>query len=50
MTPLSEAVIQARGQGGDRQAPSNDVILVTGNGGILDHHGTLVVSPHAKGR
>jgi acetyl-CoA acetyltransferase len=50
MTPLSEAVIQARGQGGDRQAPRNDVVLVSGNGGILDHHGTLVVSPHAKGR
>jgi len=48
MTPVSEAVIQARGQGGDRQAPRNDVILVSGNGGILDHHATLVVSPHAK--
>jgi acetyl-CoA acetyltransferase len=48
MTPLSEAVIQARGQGGDRQAPRNDVTLVSGNGGILDHHATLVVSPHAK--
>jgi acetyl-CoA acetyltransferase len=50
MTPLSEAVIQARGDGGDRQAPRNDVILVSGNGGILDHHSTLIVSPHAKGR
>src|SRR5436190_16343843 len=45
MTPLSEAVIQARGQGGDRQVPDHDVVLVSGNGGILDHHGTLVVSP-----
>ncbi|GAB3688046.1 thiolase [Actinocorallia lasiicapitis] len=50
MTPLSEAVIQARGQGGARQAPRNDVILVSGNGGILDHHSTLVVSPHPKGK
>ncbi len=50
MTPLSEAVIQARGQGGDRQVPRNDVILVSGNGGILDHHSTLLVSPHARGR
>jgi acetyl-CoA acetyltransferase len=50
MTPLSEAVIQARGDGGDRQAPRNDVILVSGNGGILDHHATLIVSPHPKGR
>jgi acetyl-CoA acetyltransferase len=49
MTPLSEAVIQARGHGGDRQAPRNEVILISGNGGILDHHATLVVSPHAKG-
>jgi acetyl-CoA acetyltransferase len=49
MTPLSEAVIQARGDGGERQAPSNDVILVSGNGGILDHHSTLIVSPHRKG-
>jgi acetyl-CoA acetyltransferase len=48
-TPLSEAVIQARGDGGERQAPSTDVILVSGNGGILDHHSTLIVSPHRKG-
>src|SRR6201995_5016592 len=45
-TPLSEAVIQARGDGGDRQAPSADMILISGNGGILAHHGTLIVSPH----
>ncbi len=45
-TPLSEAIIQARGDGGDRQSPAADVILVSGNGGILAHHGTLVVSPH----
>ncbi|MEV5571581.1 thiolase family protein [Spirillospora sp. NPDC052269] len=48
MTPVSEAVIQARGDGGDRQAAS-DVILVSGNGGILDHHATLILSPHRKG-
>jgi acetyl-CoA acetyltransferase len=47
-TPLSEAVIQARGDGGARQAPHTDVILVSGNGGILDHHGTLVLSPHRR--
>ncbi len=45
MTPLSEAVIQARGQGGERQAPRHDVIVVSGNGGVLDFHSTLVVSP-----
>jgi acetyl-CoA acetyltransferase len=43
MTPLSEAVIQARGQGGDRQVPKHDTVLVSGNGGILDHHSTLVL-------
>ncbi|MEV7970898.1 thiolase family protein [Sphaerisporangium sp. NPDC088356] len=48
MTPLSEAVIQARGQGGDRQAPEHDLVLVSGNGGVLDHHSTLVLSPHAR--
>jgi acetyl-CoA acetyltransferase len=48
MTPLSEAVIQARGDGGERQVCKNDVVLVSGNGGILDHHSTLIVSPHRK--
>jgi len=43
MTPLSEAVIQARGDGGARQAERHDVILVSGNGGVLDHHATLVL-------
>lgn len=49
MTPLSEAVIQARGHGGARQAPRNDVVLVSGNGGILEHHSTLVLSPLREG-
>jgi acetyl-CoA acetyltransferase len=44
MTPLSEAVIQARGQGGDRQVPEHELVLVSGNGGIFDHHATLVLS------
>jgi acetyl-CoA acetyltransferase len=47
MTPLSEAVIQARGQGGERQAPAHDVVLVSGNGGVLDHHATLVLGSEA---
>lgn len=46
MTPLSEGIIQTRGQGGERQAAKRDIVLVTGNGGILDHHSTLVLSPH----
>lgn len=48
MTPLSEAVIQARGEGGQRQIDDNEVILVSGNGGVLDFHSTLIVSPHPK--
>jgi acetyl-CoA acetyltransferase len=46
MTPISEAVLQARGQQGERQVASNDLVLVTGNGGVFNHHGTLLLSPH----
>ncbi len=46
MTPISEAVIQVRGQGGERQAP-NDLVLVSGNGGLFSHNATLLLSPHA---
>ncbi|MEE8421366.1 MAG: thiolase family protein [Dehalococcoidia bacterium] len=48
MTPVSEAVIQVRGQGGERQVPKNDCVLVSTQGGILDHHATLILSPHAS--
>jgi len=43
MTPLSEAVIQARGQAGQRQRPRAELVLVSGNGGVLDYHSTLVL-------
>jgi acetyl-CoA acetyltransferase len=43
MTPLTEAIIQVRGQGGERQVDPHEVALVSGNGGILDHHATLVL-------
>ncbi|AMO63875.1 acetyl-CoA acetyltransferase [Mycolicibacterium phlei] len=43
MTPLHEAVVQARGQGGERQVENHDRVLVSGNGGILDYHSTLVL-------
>ncbi len=46
MTPISEAVIQTRGQGGERQVPKHDVVLVSGNGGVLNYHGCLVLSPN----
>jgi acetyl-CoA acetyltransferase len=47
-TPLSEAVVQARGQGGARQVPKNDYVLVSGNGGILNFHSTMILSRHAS--
>ncbi len=43
MTPVAEAIIQARGQGGERQASQHDIVLASGNGGVLDHHATLVL-------
>lgn len=48
-TPLSEAVVQARGQGGARQVPRNDFVLVSANGGILNYHSTIILSRHATG-
>ncbi|MGD9895375.1 MAG: thiolase family protein, partial [Dehalococcoidia bacterium] len=50
MTPLSEGVIQARGQGSERQVPKHDVVLVSCQGGVLDYHGCLVLSPHPSVR
>ncbi len=45
MTPLSEAVIQCRGQAGERQARRHDTVLVSGSGGRpWDYHSTLVLS------
>jgi acetyl-CoA acetyltransferase len=44
MTPVSEAIIQLRGEGGARQAAKHDVALVSGNGGVLSTHSTLVLS------
>ena len=46
-TPLSEAIVQARGQGGERQVAKNDLILVSGNGGVLSYHSTTILSKHA---
>lgn len=46
MTPLSEAVIQCRGDGGARQVARNDIVLVNGSGGRLEYHAALIMSPH----
>lgn len=43
MTPLSEAVIQLQGNGGERQLADPRYILVTGNGGVLSYHGCLIL-------
>jgi acetyl-CoA acetyltransferase len=48
MTPMSEAIIQARGEGGERQVERHDVVLVSGNGGTLDYHATAVLSPQPR--
>jgi acetyl-CoA acetyltransferase len=45
MTPIAEGVAQARGTAGERQVPKHDVVLVSGNGGLLSTHATLVLSP-----
>lgn len=42
-TPVIEAVVQARGQAGARQVDQADVVMVSGNGGVLEHHATLVL-------
>jgi acetyl-CoA acetyltransferase len=42
-TPLTEAVEQLRGQCGERQIKDPEFILVSGNGGILQTHSTLVL-------
>jgi acetyl-CoA acetyltransferase len=44
MTPVSEAVIQMRGEGSTRQVPNAKVALVSGNGGILSTHSTLILT------
>lgn len=46
MTPVSEGILQARGTAGERQVATHDVVLTSGNGGILDYHSTLLMSPN----
>lgn len=48
MTPLAEAIVQARGSAGERQVARHDVVAVSGSGGRLDQHATLVLSPQAS--
>lgn len=46
MTPVAEAIVQVRGEGGRRQVPNHELGLVSGNGGILSTHSSLVLSSH----
>ena len=48
MTPISEAVIQVRGEGGGRQVARHDLGLVSGNGGVLSTHPTLLLGREAR--
>jgi acetyl-CoA acetyltransferase len=43
-TPLSEAVIQTRGQAGARQVDDHDHVLVSGNGGTFNFHASTILS------
>ena len=47
MTPMAEAIVQTRGSAGERQQEKHDLVLLTGNGGILDPHASLLLSPNA---
>jgi acetyl-CoA acetyltransferase len=47
MTPIAEAVVQMRGEAGARQVNKHEVGLVSGNGGILSTHSTLVLGASA---
>jgi acetyl-CoA acetyltransferase len=49
-TPLAEGIVQARGQGGERQVPRHDHVLVSGNGGVLNFHSTTILSRHEGGQ
>ena len=48
MTPLAEAVWQARGQAGERQCARHRLVMVTNEGGWFDHHACLLLSPDRR--
>ncbi len=49
MTPLMEAIDQLRGTAGARQVDRHATAIVSGNGGVLDHHGTVVLGAPEQG-
>jgi acetyl-CoA acetyltransferase len=44
MTPISEALIQLRGEGGERQVDGAELALAHNHGGILNYHACAVLS------
>jgi len=44
-TPLSEGIMQARGAAGERQVAQRDHVMVSGSGGFLNYHSTVILSP-----
>ena len=50
MTPVSEAILQARGHAGERQCRKHEIVLATNDGGRFDHHACLIMSGTARSR
>ena len=44
---LTECWWQLRGEAGERQVAKNDIVLASGNGGVLNFHSTTILSKHA---
>lgn len=47
MTPVAEAILQARHQAGERQVPDLRCVAVANNGGIFNHHATMLLAADA---
>lgn len=48
MTQVSEGFLQAAVRAGNRQVANNGWSLVTAQGGRMDYHACLVLSPEAR--
>jgi hypothetical protein len=50
MTPVAEAITQARGEAGVRQCANTNIILVTNDGGRFDYHAAMILGSAGHGR
>jgi acetyl-CoA acetyltransferase len=50
MTPVAEAITQARGEAGVRQCAKSETILVTNDGGRFDYHAAMILGSAGHGR